>query len=184
MKEKAFMRKIPIIAVVLIAILLAVVCIVAFTNSNVSKKEVNTQIETILNSNAPQEDSTETGTLIAETIYKNMSYEVTTIKDGKCTISVTAPDMNTLFFDVFKPDNYDKATSMEQYNANVDDVLEQISTKLSNGDFKNVTKEIELPLNDNGEIEITYEFVDAIYGGLLTVQEELLTNYMEGEANA
>lgn len=184
MKENLTTKKTLIIVCVLIATAIAVVCIVAITNSHVSKKDINTQIETILNSNTPEKNTADAGTLIAEIIYQNMSYEVLSVMDGKCIVSVTAPDMNALFFDVFNPDDYGTATSMEEYNANVDYVLEQISTKLSNGDFKNITKEVELPLNDNGEIEVTYEFVNAIYGGLLTVQEELLNNYMEDDSSA
>lgn len=182
-KRKILVKRITIIISVLTIITLIIIGIVAILQSNTSKDEMEIQIETLLNNDISQNENTEE-LPIAEIIYQNMSYEVTKVKDGTCTISVTAPNMNILFFEVFDPNSYGKATSMEEYNSNVNSVLEQISTKLSKGEFEYITNTVEVPLNEEGQIEITYELVDALYGGLLSVQEIVLNNYAEDGKNA
>lgn len=42
-----------------------------------------------------------------------------------------------------------------------------------------VTANVAVPLNSDGEIVMTRELIDAMYGGLLTIQDELSEKYIE-----
>lgn len=116
---------------------------------------------------------------IGEFVYSKMTYEVIEATDDSCTIRVSAPSLYKVFFEAYDPSKYDPATDIEGYNAVVEEILGEILSALTNGKYEMLTTNVEVPLNSDGEIVMTRELVDAIYGGLLTIQDELAEQYIE-----
>lgn len=116
---------------------------------------------------------------IGEFIYSNMTYQVTDVKDSSCTIKVNAPNLYEVFYTLYDADKYAPTSDIETYNSIVEEILTQIYTTLNDGKYNMRSVDVEVPLGENGNMEMTPELVDAMYGGLLTLQEEITKKYIE-----
>ncbi|MBQ3201801.1 MAG: hypothetical protein IJB22_07770 [Clostridia bacterium] len=123
------------------------------------------------------------GNSIAERIYELSSWHVTKDKKNSCTVEVTAPDMQVVIDgaylsvsrhmmgrDLSDPANYDEAVSK---------FIRTINTTLWNVDVRTVTTTVVLEKQD-GVPQLSYEFADALYGGLLSAAESYQQQYLEG----
>ncbi|MBQ8359161.1 MAG: hypothetical protein IJX37_04495 [Oscillospiraceae bacterium] len=182
MKKKVPIYLIIIAAVVVVGVAIAGVIIAINENQNQkAKQEVEDQIRTLLAqsdeiaASAPDDNANNIG----EFVYSKMTYEVVEATDNSCTIRVSAPSLYKVFFEAYDPNKYEPATDIEGYNAVVEEILGEILSALTNGEYEMVTANVEVPLNSDGEIVMTRELIDAMYGGLLTIQDELAEQYFE-----
>lgn len=114
------------------------------------------------------------GQNVAEMIYQRASYQVTWSDGATCTVLVTAPDMKTLFEEtptvaVDATQDPDAADREEQI------FLATLADRLERGDYPILQTQLTMEM-EYGEPVLTYEFVDAMYGGMLTVWEELVAS--------
>lgn len=103
------------------------------------------------------------GSDIEDEIISHVAYSVLEKSENAVRLSVTAPDMSALVDEMIA-----HCASQEDGSAYLLDALES-------GDFETVTSTIEVELDENGAPVDSYAFADAMYGGLLTKMEELLT---------
>lgn len=103
----------------------------------------------------------ETGTVGAEAeaaIMDRVAYTVAEQSDTQVTLEITAPDMATIL---------DKA---EQTDMTPQDILDML-----NGDaFPTRTTVLTVELDEDGNMIESLEFLDAMYGGLLTYLEQFV----------
>ena len=102
------------------------------------------------------------GRKLEEVLFGLARYEIKAVEENVCEITVTAPDMDRLIDRMNK-----KCDTAEEGTAFLLDALQD-------GDFEFVTNIVRVELDENGKPIETYEFVDAMYGGLLSKFEELL----------
>ena len=180
-------RKKPIYLIVMIAIVIACAVIaggIIIINDNQNKKaiqavenqmhELLTQSDKIAAS-APDDIANQIG----EFVYSNMTYQVTDVKDSGCIIRVNAPNLYDVFYTLYDADKYAPTSDIEIYNSIVEEILAQIYATLNDGKYNMRSVDVEVPLGENGKMEMTRELVDAMYGGLLTLQEEITKKYIE-----
>ena len=67
-----------------------------------------------------------------------------------------------------------------EYEQLVSSLLDSVYARLRDGDYEMKTTEVVVQLGDGYEIEISFELVDAMYGGLLSLQDELVNSYVGG----
>ena len=100
-----------------------------------------------------------------------------------CTVEVISPDMQVVIegaylnmslrmigCDLSDPVIYDKAVS---------EFIDSINTSLRDVDVRTVTSTVVLE-KENGVPQLSYEFADALYGGLLSAAESYQQQYLEG----
>lgn len=150
---------------------------------NNSVEEIEKELDSILNSSEAAEETKNTEFPIAELIYQDMSYRIVEVDDSFCKISVKAPNIHKLFLDIFDSTIYDVPSDMDEYENAVNQLLNKIYIEMSAGNYEYVTNIVEVPFNEDGEIEITYELADALYGGLLSLQQEVFNNYVQDSIN-
>lgn len=161
----------------LILAFVAIVRYLSYYNSTTDiAKNIEKQLKETLNSINNDNDNEVT---IAERIYQEMSFEIIDYQESYCILSVTAPDLYSIFYSVFDSDAYKIPYDTEEYENLINKLLKEIENKLIEGDYSYITNVVEVSVNSEGEIEITYELIDALYGGLLTLQQELVNNYIE-----
>ncbi len=180
-------RKIPTYLFVIVAIVIAGAIIaggIIMINDSQNKKAIqaveNQMHELLAQSDkiaasAPDDNANQIG----EFIYSNMTYQVTEVKDSSCIIRVNAPNLYDVFYTLYDADKYAPTSDIETYNSIVEEILEQIHTALNDGKYTMRSADVEVPLEEDGTIEMTRELVDAMYGGLLTLQEEITKKYIE-----
>ena len=182
MNKKTLIYLIIIAAVVVVGI--AIASVINAIDENQNKKAiqaVENQMHTLLTqsdeiaASAPDDNANNIG----EFVYSKMTYEVIETTDNDCTIRVSAPSLYKVFFEAYDPNKYEPTTDIEGYNAVVEEILGEILSALTKGEYEMVTANVEVPLNSDGEIVMTRELVDAMYGGLLTIQDELAEQYFE-----
>ncbi len=103
------------------------------------------------------------GSDIEDEIISHVAYSVLEKSEDTVRLSITAPDMSALVDEMIA-----HCASQEDGSAYLLDALED-------GDFETVTSTFEVELDENGAPVDSYAFADAMYGGLLTKMEELLT---------
>lgn len=147
----------------------------------------NTEVENAILADIPDvpfagkpSESVSQGENIAEMIYQRAHYDVVSATNYDCTVLVTAPDMQVIYWDAFEQatQNYngaDAAASAEMETV----LLNIIYTQLESGNYPQRQTTLTLELV-NGHPQFTYEFADAMYGGMLTVWEQMTASYEEG----
>ena len=127
----------------------------------------------------PAESVTE-GENIAEMIYQRAYYDVLSTDGAMCTVQVTAPDMQVIYWDAFDQATQSYSGADAEASAEMEAILMNIIfTQLETGNYPTRQTTLDLELI-NGQPQLTYEFADAMYGGMLTVWEQLMTAYEEG----
>ena len=117
---------------------------------------------------------------IAEMIYQRAYYEVLSVNGNYCTVQVTAPDMQTIYWDAFEQATANYSGVDTYANEEMETILLNIIfTQLESGNYPQRQATLDLELI-NGQPALTYEFADAMYGGMLTVKDEMLAAYEEG----
>ena len=116
------------------------------------------------------------GSIISNEMLQKAEYKVLFLTEESCTLEVTAPDFHSIVFSLLakyesdNPDEYEKLTI---------NFMNDILDTMQHGSYSTRVVQITLPVVD-GKPVITDEFVDAIYGGLLTVKDEIIEKYIEG----
>ena len=183
MEKKIPNYLIAIAAIIVVGIVVAGVIIVI--NENQSKKAIEAaenQMQTILAQSdeiaaAVPDDKANN---IGEFVYSKMTYKVIEATKDSCTLRVSAPSLYQVFHNIYDPNKYETATDIESHTAIVEKIQEEILLVLTSGEYEIVTSDVVVPLSGDGKIQMTRELVDAMYGGLLTLQEEITIQYIEG----
>lgn len=121
------------------------------------------------------------GTKIANELIEGISYEIQSIREDEAVIVVTAPNIRALYKQILKEQGDTVPSTAEEYQNLMDEILSRVDEEMRKGSYDYLITEITVCLNDDGEIEMSYELLDAFYGGLLTLQEELVSEYIGGD---
>lgn len=108
------------------------------------------------------EQPTSEGKELEEVLFSLAQYEVKMQDESACEITITAPDMDRLI------------DRMNRKCNSAEEGTEFLMDALLDGDYETVTNTVRVELDEDGKPVETYEFVDAMYGGLLSKFEELL----------
>ena len=108
------------------------------------------------------EESTSPDAKIRAELSRISSVEVVSENDESHQIEVTAPDMGALLSDLAQ--QYDDSAL----------IMEKAYEQLSSGDYQTITRTVEVPLDENSNYAITFELLDALYGGLISEAERIL----------
>ena len=110
----------------------------------------------------PEENSPSIGSKIRSELAEIASVDVISENDESHQIEVTAPDMGALLSDLAQ--QYDDSAL----------IMEKAYEQLSSGDYQTITRTVEVPLDENSNYAITFELLDALYGGLISEAERIL----------
>lgn len=122
-------------------------------------------------------DEENLGAHIEALIYENLYYTVIEVTDSSYTVTIQAPNMILLFDELYDETQYLNLSASE-YAVATEQLLSNIEKRLINKQFEVKETILTLPL-ENGEIMITEELINALYGGLIDVARELTENYLE-----
>ena len=143
-------------------------------------------VTALLDESAPAPEAAVTeGDAVAELIYTQATYSVLSADGSSCTLSVSAPDVAAIYYSALDETNAAGTVvgDPESGAALQDAVLASMRSALESGGFTMRTCEVVVPI-ENGQAVLTYELADALYGGLLTLCDELTAQYVNGgEAN-
>lgn len=177
-----------IIVLVVVIILLSVTSVglfAIFHLCNIKEKQENTAkaIENNLDmllQVKEQNASNNIGIDIANEMICDISYEIIDIKDNLAVISVSSPNIYALYKKVILEQGDAVPSNSEEYNELLNTLLCKIKEDLTNSNYERTFSTISVIIDDDGNAEISHELLDAMYGGLLTLQEELTNAYMGG----
>lgn len=182
-------KKSPLPLIIIIVVLAAAVFIAARLFSGPSEKSVSKAIDEVFL--APVEHTvqqTEPGMDIAdyarlendrkaasldELILQKTKYKVVSTSKESCVIEVSAPDMKKIFADIMELELSDINNDAEFEYAK-SGLMDYISARLQSGDYDVLKSTVTVPMNGK-EPEMTYELTDAMYGGFLSMFDELIT---------
>lgn len=119
------------------------------------------------------------GQLIAERITDMGSVEVVRETRKRMTLDITAPDMHVVMNEACEQLKK-RAVAPEDMVQATDDVLNDIESLLQTNGVPMITRRVELE-KKGGETQYTYEYYDALYGGLLEAVRELEETYAGGD---
>lgn len=125
-------------------------------------------------------EDTDVGSDILKTILENVEYEIKKVNSDSCTLEIISPDIYKLYLDIMKKNTIEMFNSHEEYQTAVKTRMEQLAREIENGNYEFRNSTVQVTIKD-GVIETTNEFADAIYGGLITLQEELIEKYIQEE---
>ena len=174
-----------------IGLLVIGIAVIVFIFWGKSQKEasIQTQIDDLLiitrDMNYVVEEektSADVGTEILTLILEHVTYDVKKMKSNNCEIEVMAPDIYSLYTKLMEQSPVTIPNNYEEYENLVNQRLQQVYSELKQGNYEMRSKVVEVPVKD-GKIETTNEFADAIYGGLVTLQEEIIEKYIGGNEN-
>ena len=170
-----------IILVSTFLLLLGVVVIIIFicqTQNRASDLFTNGLDYLLITREASAED--DMGTKIANELIDSVSYEILSVREDEAEIVVIAPDIRALYKRILKEQGDTVPSTVEEYQNLMNEILSKVNEEMGRGNYDYLITEITVCLNDDGEIEKTYELLDAFYGGLLTLQAELVNEYIGG----
>ena len=110
-------------------------------------------------------------------IIENVSYKIVRSTKDEITLRITAPDMREITKDYDIDNSLIEAGDPEALN---DALMNYLLDSLDDRNCPTVENEVTVAYNEDG-IEETYEFVDAMYGGLLSLYDENLERFLEAE---
>ena len=163
------------VAVIIIAVVAAVVITLLRTSAN-REKAIYDYLDNSIKALTVEGDGNDLGSIISNEMLQKAEYKVLFLTEESCTLEVTAPDFHSIVFSLLakyesdNPDEYEKLTI---------NFMNDILDAMQHGSYSTRVVQITLPVVD-GKPVITDEFVDAIYGGLLTVKDEIIEKYIEG----
>lgn len=117
------------------------------------------------------------GVHVEKLIFENISYTVIETTDSSYTITIQAPNMTLLFDELYDETQY-LNLSTDEYGVATEQLLSDMEKRLLDKEFEVKETTLTLPL-ENGEIVVTEELVNALYGGLLDTAKELTEKYLE-----
>lgn len=180
-------KMIIIIASCVIVTCVVIVCVSVFAINRKREQSVQTQMEGFLTvtsdiylEDEEKKESDDVGTQILKSIIKNVDYEIKKTSSDGCILKITSPDVYKMYYKIMKENPIEAFSSYGEYKNAVEDRFEQIFKGLESGNYEYRTTTVEVAIKD-GTIETTNEFADAIYGGLITLQEEMIEKYIEEE---
>lgn len=164
-KEMNSKKKWIVIASVAGAVLVAVAIFICVLVSKINNKKavyqlISESIHTDERAEKYAEKHGDLGTLIDCNIMKRVEITITDQSNDYAIVKISAPDMKELM----NRDNV-KSDEIESYEKNVVDALK-------NGDYNVVENTVKVNIvEENGkkDLEITEEYVDAVYGGLYSM---------------
>ncbi len=145
---------------------------------NADSSEIEEMINDLYSLNEEQEFARGSGigTQIEDAIIANGDCTVVDYDNDSITLMVKAPDMKKIMdsYSIEDVDKYDE----ESYKKAVDDMSNYILESLNKKEFSTLSTEVTVDYDENG-IVLSYEFVDTIYGGLLSAYEDYMKKYIE-----
>ena len=169
-------KKLLIIIIIAAAAAAAVIAAVLLTRKD-PVNQAGESLQKQLEANGETLDTEDTGTRIAELIYKNAKWEIKSVKNGTAVISISAPDFYTLFKDLAKDTT---PADAYEYNALISDLESSLERALSRGNYSRIEKDVSVPVSSDGSVTMTFDLADALYGGMLSLSNELEADYMGG----
>lgn len=158
-------------------LIIAAVLLALFMPRDTSKDKVEENLESLLSQEFEPLESDTVGNVIAETVFSHASFKVNSVQDDTAVITVTAPNLYFLYMQAIAPYKDVVPEDEDEYHALVDSTLATVLSELENRNYEMITRQVTVNLNDDQEIEVSYELVDALYGGLLSLQEALVESY-------
>ena len=125
---------------------------------------------------SPSEDA---GTDVAVLLAQKGSYRVIEERTTSCLMEIMAPDMRAVFSEAAANLQARDTVTLDTYDQEVELLLKDMAAILQREDVAYVTAQVNVELVD-GEPVLSYEFYDALYGGLFTVMEEVAAAYEGG----
>lgn len=181
-KTKNRKRNILIWLVSAIILLAAIIVLVSLVFQKSPEEKVSTNLNTILAEEKELLEPEAVGTKIAELIFDNFSFEVVSANHKEATIIVSSPNIYSLYMSAIQEKNDLVPNNQEDYTELVNSLLDSVYEELSKGNYDVKVSEVTVQLNDDYNIELSYELIDAIYGGLLSLQKDLVNAYAGGVA--
>ena len=169
-----------ILASVLLLVLIVVSIIFICQVQNRASNLVANGLDSLIIAREPS-STDDIGTKIANELIEGVSYEIQSIREDEAVIVVTAPNIRALYKQILKEQGDTVPSTAEEYQNLMNEILSQVDEEMRNGNYDYLITEITVYLDDDGEIEMSYELLDAFYGGLLTLQEELVGEYIGGD---
>ncbi len=121
------------------------------------------------------------GNQVAVLLAQMGSYEVKEKRSDRWVMEVTAPDMRKVFAKAQKDLNANGSIPVEEYDAAMEQLMENVCGQLRSGDVSFVTKEVTVKVS-GGEPVLDEAFYDALYGGMLSMLTESYEAYAGGAA--
>lgn len=124
------------------------------------------------------ETENDVGTQIANELLDDVFYEIKSIQGNTAVVSITAPNIHDLYIRVLQEQGDIVPSNVEEYENLMESTLQKLNAELEKQNYDKQISEITVHLIEDGSIEMSYELIDALYGGLLTVQKELVDGYI------
>ena len=125
------------------------------------------ELDTVMEEPGPENESD--GAQLDEAILKLVRYSTKVIDNHTAEIMVKAPDMRAIILQ--------DGDNLLEY----EDGIQRIITALKEEKVPMVTTIVSVELDENGTPQESYELQDAMYGGLLTVIDEMLSYREDAE---
>lgn len=166
----------------LLVMVLFLIVIIIVVSREYRKQKVNQNVVTSLTNMVTVPETADSQTpayALSDSILGMARYTILEIQDGQATVSVTSPDLASLFA------RYGGTTggtwsSPEEFDASVNAFLANIEAELQSADCPMMTTEVVVLLTQDGNVISNYELADALYGGALTLREQLTEAYEGG----
>lgn len=171
-----------IVPAVLVLFIVSAIILICFLFQKSPEEKVSTNLNTILAEEKELLEPEAVGTKIAELIFDNFSFEVVSANHKEATIIVSSPNIYSLYMSAIQEKNDLVPNNQEDYTELVNSLLDSVYEELSKGNYDVMVSEVTVQLNDDYNIELSYELIDAIYGGLLSLQKDLVNAYAGGVA--
>lgn len=172
-----------ILWVVVTLCLLSAIAITAFFAFRKSHEEhVTANLHTLLEKEKDRLEPESVGSKIAEFVYGKVSFEVISASRKQATVVVSSPDIYTVYMAALQSKKSAVPESQGEYAELVNSLLETVYNELNNGNYKLKNSEVTIQLRNEYEIILSYELIDALYGGLLNLQGELINEYTGGSS--
>lgn len=124
------------------------------------------------------ETENDVGTQIANELLDDVFYEIKSIQGNTAVVSITAPNIHDLYIRVLQEQGDIVPSNVEEYENLMESTLQKLNAELEKQNYDKQISEITVHLIEDGSIEMSYELIDALYGGLLTLQKELVDGYI------
>lgn len=124
------------------------------------------------------ETENDVGTQIANELLDDVFYEIMSIQGNTAVVSITAPNIHDLYIRVLQEQGDIVPSNVEEYENLMESTLQKLNEELEKQNYDKQISEITVHLIEDGSIEMSYELIDALYGGLLTLQKELVDGYI------
>lgn len=124
------------------------------------------------------EAENDAGTQIANELLGNVFYEIKSIQGNTAVVRITAPNIHDLYIRVLQEQGDVVPSNVEEYKSLMEAALKKLKSELEKQSYDNLISEVTIQRSKEGRIEISYELIDALYGGLLTLQREFVDGYI------